>query len=207
MKINRVQILILLTLFSVGAMSKLMAAEEAEYKVKRQEGQIELRDYASAIVAETLVNDHFEDASKQAFKALFAYISGKNRAEDKIDMISPVSQEARSEKIAMTSPAGQRAAGDSWAVSFMMPAGLALETLPQPLDPSVILREMPAYRAATIRYSGRWTEENYQQNLAELKEWMRQNGLEASAEPVWARYNPPFTPWFMRRNEILIAVR
>lgn len=207
MKNYGVQILILLSLLSAGAMSKLMAAEEAEYKVTRQEGQIELRDYASAIVAETLVNDNFEDASKQAFKALFAYISGKNRAKDKIDMISPVSQEARSEKIAMTSPVGQRASGDAWAVSFMMPAGHTLETLPQPLDPSVILREMPAYRAATIRYSGRWTEENYQQNLGELKEWMRQNGLEASAEPVWARYNPPFTPWFMRRNEILIAVR
>ena len=207
MKNYGVQILIVLSLLSAGAMSTLMAAEEAEYKVTRQEGKIELRDYASAIVAETLVNDNFEDASKQAFKALFAYISGKNRAEDKIDMTSPVSQEARSEKIAMTSPVGQRASGDAWAVSFMMPAEFTLENLPQPLDPSVILREIPAYRAATIRYSGRWTEKNYQQNLGELREWMRQNGLEASAEPVWARYNPPFTPWFMRRNEILIAVR
>ena len=81
-----------------------------------------------------------------------------------------------------------------------------LETLPAPTDERVSLRTVLARRMAAVRYSGTWSRKRYERNLARLQEWVKTNGLVASGEPVWARYNPPFTPWFLRRNEILVPV-
>jgi len=69
-----------------------------------------------------------------------------------------------------------------------------------------VLRSIPAHRVAAIRYSGRWSEKAYRKQLLQLQEWVEASSLEVTGEPVWARYNAPFTPWFMRRNEILIPV-
>lgn len=171
-----------------------------------QEDHIELRDYSPSILAQNVVAGDFEGASSRAFRTLFRYIDGENQARDKIAMTAPVSQERASEKIAMTAPVSQQASGEGWVVSFMMPASYTIETIPQPLDPNVSIRLVPAWRAAAIRYSGRWTDENYQRHLGELLEWMEDQDIEASGAPVWARYNAPFTPWFLRRNEILIPV-
>ena len=185
---------------------ELMAIEEAEYSVIEQAGDIELRDYSSSIVAETRVEDDFEDAGGRAFRPLFKYISGDNETNDEIAMTSPVSQQKASEKIAMTAPVSQQAAEGGWMVSFMMPASYTLSTLPKPTNPDVRIREVPAFRAAVIRFSGRWTEKNYSEHLEELKAWISKNQLTINGDPVWARYDPPFKPWFMRRNEILIPV-
>ena len=184
----------------------LMAVEEAEYNVSTQQDKFEIRQYTPSIVAEVIVDGDFENASNAAFRKLFNYISGDNTRRDKIAMSAPVSQKQEPEKIAMTAPVAQRASGQNWAVSFMMPASYNMETIPKPDDPSVVLREVPAYRAAAIRYSGRWSEKGYRKHLDLLLEWIDQSDLVVSGEPVWARYNAPFTPWFMRRNEILIAL-
>jgi effector-binding domain-containing protein len=185
---------------------ELMAIEEAEYSVIEQSGDIELRDYAPSIVAETTVEDDFKSAGNRAFRPLFKYISGDNETRDEIAMTSPVSQQKASEKIAMTAPVSQQASGDGWVVSFMMPASYTMSTIPRPTNPEVRIREIPAFRAAAIRFSGRWTEKNYQEHLEELQAWIAQNQLSVVGDPVWARYDPPFKPWFMRRNEILIPV-
>lgn len=185
---------------------RLLAVEEAEYRVIYSEGDMELREYAPSIIAETLVEAGFEDAGNAAFRLLFNYISGENRAREEIAMTAPVSQEQRSEKIAMTAPVSQRGTETGWAVSFMMPASYRMETIPEPLDSRVVIREIPAYRAAAVRYSGFWSEENYVEHLEKLRQWIAAQGLAAAGEPIWARYNAPFTPWFMRRNEILLPV-
>jgi effector-binding domain-containing protein len=158
------------------------------------------------IVAEVVVNGSFEDASNAAFQKLFKYISGSNTSRSKIAMTAPVKQEPEAEKIAMTAPVGQRAAEQGWAVSFMMPASYTMDTIPLPVDDSIVLREIPAHRAAAIRYSGRWSEKRYRKHLELLENWIEQNGLEPTGQPLWARYNAPFVPWFMRRNEILIPI-
>ena len=106
----------------------------------------------------------------------------------------------------MTAPVGQQRDQDKWAVSFMMPASYTMETLPVPSDPGITLRQVPARQLAAVRYSGLWSEKNYLRYRGELEKWIRDNGLTVSGEPVWARYNPPFTLWFKRRNEILIPV-
>jgi hypothetical protein len=195
-------IVLLLTVDS----GELMAIEEAKYSVIEQAGDIELREYSSSIVAETRVEDDFEDAGSRAFRPLFKYISGDNETNDEIAMTSPVSQQKASEKIAMTAPVSQQASDDGWVVSFMMPASYTMSTIPKPTNPDVRIREIPAFRAVAIRFSGRWTEKNYREHLGELKAWIEQNELIVTGEPIWARYDPPFKPWFMRRNEILIPV-
>lgn len=183
-----------------------MATEEAEYELVRQDGKFELRDYAPQVVAETVVSGSFSRAGNSAFRPLFNYISGDNTVQAEIAMTAPVSQTASSQDIAMTSPVGQRASGDDWVISFMMPAKFTMDTIPKPTNPAVSLREIPAHRAAAIRYSGRWTEKRYQSHLGELRGWVEGQDLTVIGDPVFARYNGPFTPWFMRRNEILLPV-
>lgn len=196
----------LLTVLLTLTVDSVMAAEEAKYSVSIKKDNLEVREYEPSIVAEVIVNDDFEDASGAAFRSLFNYISGDNTKRSKIAMTSPVSQKAEPEKIAMTSPVGQRKAEQGWAVSFMMPASYTMDTIPVPDNPEVVLREVPAYRAAAIRYSGRWTEKSYKKHLTLLREWIASENFEVVGEPVWARYNAPFTPWFARRNEILIPI-
>ena len=140
------------------------------------------------------------------FGLVCRYIDGNNKGREEIAMTAPVSRERRSEKIAMTAPVSQQASDDGWAVSFMMPAAYTMDSIPEPLDSEIIIREIPSYRAAVIRYSGFWSENNYQEHLEQLQQWIAAEGLQASGDAVWARYNAPFTPWFMRRNEILQRV-
>jgi hypothetical protein len=189
----------------IGAMDA-MAIEEAAYKVLKSSGSFELRDYAPHILAETVVEGDLESAGSTAFRRLFRYISGENRSHGTIAMTAPVSQEQAGEKIRMTAPVGQQRAGEKWAVSFTMPAGYSLETLPIPNDHTITLRLVPQRRMAAVRYSGLWSESSYRRHRVELESWIHESGLAVAGDPVWARYNPPFTPWFMRRNEILIPV-
>ena len=183
-----------------------MAVEEAEYTLVHKEKNLEVRNYAPHIVAETLVEGAFDQAGSNAFSRLFDYISGNNTASQKIAMTAPVSQEAEGEKVAMTSPVGQQQVAGQWAVSFMMPATYSLATLPVPKDPAVVLRQVPARTIAAVRYSGFWSEKAYASHKHDLYAWIEKNGYRIVGEPVWARYNPPFMPWFLRRNEVLIPI-
>lgn len=196
----------LLMSFMIFGATKAMAIEEAEYEVIKKAGKFEIRDYASHILAETVVEGNLEDAGSKAFNRLFRYISGDNQSRDKVAMTAPVAQRPAGQKLAMTAPVGQQRAGENWAVSFMMPGAYSLETLPEPDDPKIKLRQVPARRMAAVRYSGFWSEKNYRRYKTELESWIETMGLTIVGEPIWARYNAPFTPWFLRRNEILIAV-
>ena len=183
-----------------------MATEQAPYTVIKTDGIFELREYPSQILAEIIVDGDLEGAGNKAFRPLFRYISGDNRSRNRIAMTAPVSQEQKGEKIAMTAPVSQQRSEGKWAVSFMMPASYTMETLPAPDDASITLRQVPARRVAAVRYSGFWSEEKYLIHREKLEKWVHDNRLTVAGETVWARYNPPFTPWFMRRNEILIPV-
>jgi hypothetical protein len=183
-----------------------MAIEEPRFKLVEQDGSFELRDYQPYVVAETRVDAGFDDAGSIAFQRLFRYISGANVAATKIAMTAPVTQSA-SEKIAMTAPVSQRREGSSYVVGFTLPSSFTLASAPRPSDASVTLREVRSQRVAVWRYSGRWTLANYQENETMLRQRLASRGLVAVGAPVLARYNAPFTPWFMRRNEVLIPVR
>jgi effector-binding domain-containing protein len=194
-----------IALMFIGAIPA-MATEEAPYKVLRTDDPFELREYLPQILAEIIVDGDLEDAGNKAFRPLFRYISGDNKSRGKIAMTAPVSQEQTGEKISMTAPVSQQRVQGKWAVSFMMPASYTMETLPTPDNPNIKLRQVPARRVAAVRYSGFWSEEKYLFNKEKLESWIREKGFTVVGEAVWARYNPPFTLWFMRRNEILIPV-
>jgi hypothetical protein len=182
-----------------------MATEEPRFKLLENEGSFELREYEPYVVAETRVEAGFEDAGSIAFQRLFRYISGNNVAQREIAMTAPVTQ-SRGEKISMTAPVSQVADGTAYVVAFTLPSAYTLASAPKPLDPAVQIRAVPAQLVACWRYSGRWTDENYREHEALLRERIAARGLVIRGAPVLARYNPPFTPWFMRRNEVLIPV-
>jgi len=200
-----IRIILATAVIIIGAMDA-MAIEEAAYHVLKREDIFEIRDYAPHILAETVVEGDLEQAGNKAFRRLFRYISGDNLSHDKLAMTAPVSQEPKGEKIKMTTPVGQQRVQDRWAVSFMMPASYTLETLPKPEDPQITLRQVPSRRMAAVCYSGVWSEKNYLRYRVKLESWIRESGFTIVGDPVWARYNSPFSLWFLRRNEILIPV-
>jgi hypothetical protein len=184
-----------------------MAIEEPSFRVLERDGAFELREYAPHLVAETSVEANFEDAGSIAFRRLFNYISGDNTTRQKIAMTAPVTQSRPSgDKIAMTAPVTQVASGSGYTVAFVVPAKFTADTVPQPNDPSIRIRSVPAQQIAAWRYSGRWTPANYLEHESELRRAMAARGLKALGEPILARYNPPFMPAFLRRNEVLIPV-
>ena len=204
--IKRFRLIVTGTLLILTGVVSAMATEEAPYTVIKTDDIFELREYAPQVLAEIIVDGDLEGAGNKAFRPLFRYISGDNKSRDKIAMTAPVSQEQKGEKISMTAPVSQQSVQGKWAVSFMMPASYTMETLPNPDDPNIKLRQVPARRVAAVRYSGFWSEEKYLLHKEKLEKWIKDNSFTVTGEPIWARYNPPFTLWFIRRNEILIPV-
>ena len=197
----------LLTLLLLAMPLFAHAIEEPDYQVARKLGDIEVRQYAPYVVAEVLLGTTAADAGSQAFPILAGYIFGKNKGEKKLDMTAPVTQSAVPARLDMTAPVTTAAVDGRMRVQFVLPKGVTLETAPEPLDPRVQLRLVPATTVAAIRYSGTWSEANYQQHLAELKATLAAEGVATQGEPVLARYNAPFVPWFLRRNEVWLTLR
>lgn len=172
-----------------------MAYESPTYRVEERIDEIELRRYEPYLVAETLVQGPLERAGNGGFRLLAGYIFGGNKTAD-----------GDSTKIAMTTPVTQDRVGDQYRVRFMMPTQYTDESLPTPKDPRVTISEVGPQRLAAIRYRGRWTRDGYERHLRKLSDTVNHAGHTAIGEPIWARYDPPWTPWFLRRNEVLIAL-
>ncbi len=198
-----------LLLFSAGAAS---AYEQPKYEVVKKYDGFELRRYAPYVVAETVVSGSFDEAGNTAFRILFRYISGGNVRKTGIPMTAPVQQSpaGAGEKIPMTAPVEMTPDGKTagaYVISFVMPSAYTLDTLPVPADPRVKLREVKSRLVAARRYSGTWSEKRYRDNETALLEAVRAAGLAIVGDPIFARYNSPFTPWFLRRNEVLVEVK
>lgn len=187
-----------------------MAIEEPEYRVVKEYEDFELRRYAAFLIAATEVQGEFDAAGNRGFRILFDYISGNNEQAEAIAMTAPVGQRAKGEKIAMTAPVSQVKADGSpnlYSISFVVPGEYTLETVPRPRDPRVRIQQVPSRLVAVRRYSGRWRIANYRENESFLLQAVANAGLQTVGEPEYARYNSPFRPWFMRRNEVMIEVR
>jgi hypothetical protein len=184
-------------------------AEEQRYTVVAVQPGFEVRRYDAHVVAEVIVEGSAEDAGNRAFRSLAGYIGGRNHTGRSVAMTAPVLQQvAAGRRMPMTAPVVQREDGRSGShiVAFVMPADETLETLPAPDDAAVTLREVPAEFAAALRYSGRWTQTGYQARVAQLQQAVADAGMQPVGSPRWARFNPPWTPWFLRRNEVVIPV-
>jgi hypothetical protein len=190
---------LLTSCFSVGI-------EKAKYTVISKEGKFEIRQYQPQIIAETIVDSDFDKAGNIAFGRLFNYISGNNLKKESISMTAPVNQRGDSEKISMTAPVNQQKSENKWAISFLVPAKYTMETVPAPVDPNVIIREVPSQKTAAVRYSGTWSKKRYESYKTRLEKFISDNKLQIVGEAIFARYDPPFQLWFLRRNEVLIPV-
>jgi hypothetical protein len=190
-----------------------VAIETLAYTVVDRFDGVEIRQYDGYVVAETEVEGDRSGATNEGFRRLAGYIFGGNRGDRKIAMTAPVLQ-AKGQRIAMTAPVLQQATGGAdasadagpWLIQFTMPAAYALDALPEPIDARVRLRAEPARRVAALRYSGGWSTRRYELKLRQLYDALARRGVAVAGAPVWARYNPPITPWFLRRNEILVDV-
>lgn len=168
------------------------AIEEPKFEIIRQFDSVELRQYAPYVVAEVVLDATAEEAGNRAFPILAGYIFGKNKGGS---------------KMAMTAPVTLAAVTGGMRVQFVLPECVTLESAPEPLDPRVQLRLVPASQWAAIRYSGAWSQANYDEHLGKLRAVLDAAGVATHGQPVLARYNGPMTPWFMRRNEIWLALR
>lgn len=162
--------------------------ETASYQVVESNGDIEIRDYPAVVVAEVTRTGSRDQAVRSGFGPLARYIFAKERD---------------GEKIAMTAPVTQKDQGGTWTIQFIMPSSYNLQRLPRPADADVKLRELPPARRVAIRFSGWWSDELFKAKDAELRAWLASKGLAPSGTPTFAYYNDPFTPGFLRRNEIL----
>lgn len=196
----------LLALALLAAPPVSRAIEEPDFVVELQLGAVEIRRYAPYVVAQVLVQGNAEDAGNDAFRILAGYIFGKNKGERRLAMTAPVTQASAPVTLPMTAPVTRSAAGSGWLVQFVLPRGVTLASAPEPLDARVQLREVAATRLAAIRYSGFWSDANYDEHLARLRHTLTEAGIAWTGEPVFSRYDPPFMPWFLRRNEIWLAL-
>jgi hypothetical protein len=176
----------------------------------RDAGRFEIRDYAAHLVAETTVPANATAASDAGFGRLFEYITGANRSRQDIAMTTPVTRsgvQGGGENLAMTVPVTDTRRGDSVVVAFVVPAQFTLATVPQPTNPDVRIRAVPARRIAAVRFSGYWTDAAFAAEEAALRAFIRDEKLVATGPAELARYDAPFVPAEERRNEILVPVR
>lgn len=216
-------VLLTSTLLISGA---AMATEEPNYTVLSKTKNFELRRYESQLVAQTWVSGDQDAASRAGFKILADYIFGNNTApsgeSSKISMTAPVAMqfEAKqsttkkndsneSQKIAMTAPVSikqeQQQNDGKWRVQFTMPSKYTMQTLPKPNNPDITIIEVPPQTYGVIKFSGLAGSEKVAVKTVELQSWMQTQKLTLTGTPELARYNPPWTLPFMRRNEIMIA--
>jgi len=203
-----------LLLISKGAMAA--ETEEPDYTVLSQSYDFELRRYDEQLVAQTWVTGDQSAASREGFKILADYIFGNNTApsgeSSKISMTAPVTMQSQAnsndnaaQKIAMTAPVSMQQTDGKWRVQFTMPSQYTMQTLPKPNNPNVEIIEVPAQTYGVIKFSWLAGEDKVAEKTEALQAWMQSQNLAITGEPELARYNPPWTLPFMRRNEVMIA--
>ena len=166
--------------------------EQAKYQVLKQINNVEIRRYATLVIAR--VNGYGDGG----FNLLFNFITGNNRQKSKIAMTAPVV----SEQIAMTAPV----LSESDSIGFVMPEGFTIETTPEPLDDRVEIVEIPERVVAALRFSGRWSNSIFKKKSNKMLEELEKAGIKPVGQVFTMRYDGPFTPWFMRRNEVAVEV-
>jgi hypothetical protein len=183
--------------------------EHPKYTVLKKHGGYEIREYDPFLAAEVVVRGTQKESLRKGFKVLFDYISGNNSSQESVKMTAPVTQQSgeMSERIAMTAPVMQEQGEDSYLVSFMLPGNYTSDTVPAPLDSSVLIVKKKRKKIAVLRFAGYATEEKIKIKQARLKEILQMDGYQTGSSFHLALYNPPWTPPFMRRNEVMFVVQ
>lgn len=169
------------------------ATETAAYKLAKKEGAFELREYDTLHLAKVSMpaSDKRSKNMDGGFMKLFRFIDGQNEKSEKISMTTPVIVE-RGEKES--------------SMSFVMPQKSVAKGLPLPKG-EVKLDRIPAVKVVALRFSGVSDSVKEAEKLAVLQAWVLKQGVEVEGSPLFAFYDPPWTPGFMRRNEVLLRVK
>jgi hypothetical protein len=194
----RVTLWLVLSLTLFG--SRAMAVEEPHYTTILHQGAFEIRDYPSLVAAEVTVDGSQAGAASKGFRLLARYIFGGNTGQRSIPMTAPVAQTPAS------APATGAETGNTWIVRFFMPTGSTLDNLPAPNDPAVHLVTLPAGRLAVLRFSGWVFGHTFADKKTALLALLRRHSLHPTGPVTLAQYNPPWTLWFMRRNEVMVPI-
>ena len=175
------------------------------FSVVATEKGYQIRRYDPYIIAETSMSSA---SGSSGFKELFQYISGNNVGQAKISMTAPVLKSGgdAGQKLPMTAPVMKGSGAGGGLISFVMPPGIRLEELPQPKSSRITLREVPGHRAAVVRFSGVADAEVVRGKTEHLLQNLQHDGVHILSLPTTALYNPPWTPPFMRRNEIVVEI-
>ena len=185
--------------------------ETPKYEVLSAKKGYEIRLYPSHIVAEVQVTGTYNESTNKGFRTIADYIFGNNTASGSIAMTAPVLHEKQlaSEKISMTAPVlhGKTGETDSYTVAFVMPSSYTLENLPKPNNPDVTVRTVPPKKYAALRFRGYAPEGKVERKMEDLLALLKQDNITPAGSPSVAEYNPPWTPPFMRHNEILVEVQ
>ena len=182
------------TILSMVCITLSVSAQSIEslgYSVVASDGDIEIRKYEPHLLASVRVAGNFEEAGSKAFRPLFKFITGENTSDA---------------KIAMTAPVIQTSDANEWLISFVMPREYDLESLPVPASAVVEVSSQPEIVMAAMEYSGGWSKKRYLKHEALMTQALASGSYKSCGEPRWARHNAPFTPWFLRKNEILVPL-
>ncbi|MDA8773711.1 heme-binding protein [Chlamydiia bacterium] len=215
-------LLVLMVVSAIGitvASARNGSIEEPKYELLLKENNIEVRRYQPMIIAEIKVKSDRKKALNSGFRKLADFIFGKNTKNNDVNMTTPVQQQKekiamtapvqqQKEKIAMTAPvqAQDNDENGEWSVSFVMPSEYTMETLPRPLNNDINIKEVKERTIVVIKFSGLNSEKNVKKHEKRLMKYIQTNSLKIKGNPIYAFYNPPWVPSFMRRNEILIEV-
>lgn len=180
-----------------------MAIETPAYEVLLQTEDYEVRGYAPMLVAEVDMQPGADDGG---FRVLADYIFGNNTRREAMAMTAPVVDAQRNERMAMTAPVTNAQRGERTVMRFVMESKYTRETLPQPNDLRVRIVEQPARVLAVRRYRGGWSPERFGEERDALLAALERDGIATRGVPEFARYDPPFMPWFMRTNEVWVEL-
>jgi len=188
------------------------STEAVPFEHREQVGRIELRQYPETVLAETTAPDQ-----RTAFRRLFRYISGANTRDESVSMPAPVETHRtksagggdtqRGESVPMTAPVRSAStASDQIRMAFYLPEEYDLESAPEPLDSTVELTAEPPKTVAVRRFSWYTPKWRVRRQERKLRATLDRAGIEPTGECTLLRYNDPWTPPFMRRNEVTLEV-
>ena len=196
-------------IFSNIFFNPAMATEEPDFKIISEEGEFQIREYNQKIIAQVEVEGDFDEASSKGFKLLADYIFGNNLLDGeskKISMTAPVEMSPLAENLLMTSSIMDDQINNKWLINFVMPQEYSLDTLPKPNNSQVRIIEVPKEKYAVIVFSGLVRESSYAEKAELLSNYLEENSFKQQGAIKIARYNPPWTLPFFRRNELMVKI-
>ncbi len=198
---------LILSTFAISTSQGVAFADETvKYEVLEKSNDFEIRLYQPVVVAEVLVESTLTDAGNEAFGLLFGYISGENQDGRKIPMTSPVDSEDYDFDQDLSGDLQPAPSRGQYVVRFYMPSEYTQETTPKPSNSQVQIRLLPERVIAAHEYSGTWSERRYRHHEKILAEELRNRLIEVIGPATFARYDSPMTPWFLRRNEVMVEI-